>query len=94
MISIIIDFLQFDSNPAAYANVYKNGLPDSVWIKDYIVNELILISGCFIIISISIIRIVITKKVTRFIALGLYLFLLIKLIVGLYEWYSIGFDHY
>lgn len=93
MISLTVDLFQFISNPSDYAKVYQNDLGDNAWIKDYIIQELILIICCILIFGLSLWRLIKPNKILRLSIIFVYLVIVLAALTGIYKWYLIGFDH-
>jgi hypothetical protein len=90
---LILDLIQFISNPSDYEIVYKKNINDQSWARNYILQELVLIVGSIVIISLSFCILIKSTKKLRLSVYLVYLLLFILGITGYYKWYLTGFDH-
>jgi hypothetical protein len=89
----VLDLRQFIQDPSDYFKVYHKNPSDAKWLKDYIIHDIWRIFSFIVTFALSLWRLFKPNKVLRLILNTLYLIIIVVALVGLYKWYSIGFDH-
>jgi len=90
---LTVDLFKFISDPSDYANVYQNDPSDKKWVTDYIIQGFLHIGICFLILGLSIWRLIKPYKILRMILDLIYILVFITVSIGYYKWYLTGFDH-
>jgi hypothetical protein len=89
----VLDLIQFTQDPSDYYKVYHKNPADAKWVKDYIIQDILRICSFIVTFALSLWRLIRPNKVLRLILNTIYLIITVVTLVGLYKWFSIGFDH-
>jgi hypothetical protein len=90
---LMMDLIQFISDPSDYAIVYQKNVSDDTWSRSYLLQELIFIMSCILVLGLSIWRLITPNKILRLTVDLIYVIVIIIASIGYYKWYLIGFDH-